>query len=70
MGEEQVIKEVQGRLCSHCKWQRAHQFHTPLGYTEDGAIIYENQFSTCRLKPITEDGKDCPYFSPTNGEGE
>jgi len=57
-----TIKETKQRLCSVCILAKERRWVSPVGVDEENHVIYKEHNTKCQLRPVTEDGKDCPYF--------
>ena len=57
-----TIKELKEKLCAKCSRYQRQPRTFAVSIDENDCIIYKKWASKCHLKPITEDGKECPYF--------
>lgn len=64
MSERLTVKGIKKRLCDNCIEQKARIRTVLIGFDKDGNPLYERHKRKCHLRPVTSDGRECPYFKP------
>ncbi len=57
-----TLKELRQKLCTRCANFPRQMRTIPAGIDTEGHIVYKRWARKCHLKPVTKDGKECPYF--------